>query len=631
MLSPLREGKPIRNRKCTQVGAIEEEHMWSSKSREAGRRQHCLLALVIVAALAIIGCDSKKESSEDKEFADVLRLANSGDAEAQIKAAERLFDGKGIAKDEQLALSLYEKAASQGNVSAQLKLGKIYQKGLGIKKNFARAFDYYQKAAVTGSPEAKFELGNMYAFGLGTTVDAKKALELLEAAWESGVARSAGIIGYVYEGAWGVTRDTKKAVEWYEKGVAKDNELALVLLGVAYLNGEIVHKDTAKALNLLQRAADKGDAGAHFAIGSMYRDGNGVTKDDSKAVAWFEKAVALGHEAAKTSLGYAYYSGEGVPKNAAKAAEMYLLAAVAGDGEAQRMYGWMSFQGQGIPQNKVIGYAWTNIAAAKGVRLAIENRQRFESELTPQEISEAQRISSGWSDGMALTQSIQSDPQATSGRVHAFGLTKQGAGTAFVVSKLGQAVTNYHVIQGCTEVRLEGRDGVVKVKSSDVVNDLALLTLPGPTDSAAPILAEPSKLRQGDEVAVFGFPLNTMLSSGGNLTPGVVSALTGLGNNTNQIQITAPIQPGSSGSPVLNRRGQVVGVVAMKISDVKMARTTGQVAQNVNFAVGGQTLKDFLTSQQVDFSTGYFRIFDKSNADLADEARKWTLVVECWR
>lgn len=151
-------------------------------------------------------------------------------------------------------------------------------------------------------------------------------------------------------------------------------------------------------------------------------------------------------------------------------------------------------------------------------------------------------------------------------------------------------------------------------------------------NAAANIVSDPAKLRQGEDIVAFGFPLNSVLSSGGNLTPGVVSALTGLGNNTNQIQITAPIQPGSSGSPVLNKKGEVIGVVSMKLSDSKMAKATGQVAQNVNFAVSGQTLKAFLDAHKVTYSTGGgFFSRDKSTADLADEARKWTLVVECWK
>lgn len=91
--------------------------------------------------------------------------------------------------------------------------------------------------------------------------------------------------------------------------------------------------------------------------------------------------------------------------------------------------------------------------------------------------------------------------------------------------------------------------------------------MPGIVDHSATIAGSNVLLRQGEDIVVFGFPLNSILSSGGNLTPGVVSALTGLGNNSSQIQITAPIQPGSSGSPVVNLQGKVVGVVTSKMSD----------------------------------------------------------------
>lgn len=200
-----------------------------------------------------------------------------------------------------------------------------------------------------------------------------------------------------------------------------------------------------------------------------------------------------------------------------------------------------------------------------------------------------------------------------------------------MVGKTGHAITNWHVTEGCTEIRIDGREGVVKRITEDAVNDLALLQIPGVVEVAASIANEPAKLRQGEDVVVFGFPLSAVLSSGGNLTPGVVSAMTGLGNNTNQIQITAPIQPGSSGSPVLNKKGQVVGVVSMKLSDTKMVKATGSVGQNVNFAVSGQTLKTFLDTHKVEYRSGGFMSFEKTTADIADEARKWTMAVECWK
>jgi S1-C subfamily serine protease len=164
------------------------------------------------------------------------------------------------------------------------------------------------------------------------------------------------------------------------------------------------------------------------------------------------------------------------------------------------------------------------------------------------------------------------------------------------------------------------------------VNDLALLKLTDKSDEYAKLNPSPGKLMQGEDVIVFGYPLNFALSSGGNLTPGTLSALTGLGNNTNQIQITAPIQPGSSGSPVMDRKGNVVAVVSLTLDDSKMSKLTGQVGQNVNFAVNGQTVRAFLDTNNVPYETGGgFFSSDQSNVEIAEQARKWTVLMECWK
>src|ERR1017187_3146543 len=77
-------------------------------------------------------------------------------------------------------------------------------------------------------------------------------------------------------------------------------------------------------------------------------------------------------------------------------------------------------------------------------------------------------------------------------------ISKQSTGTAFTVSSEGHALTNHHVINGCTEVRVAGREGAVKVITSDSVNDLALLQLSGKTNDIAHINSEPGKIRQGE-------------------------------------------------------------------------------------------------------------------------------------
>ncbi len=208
-------------------------------------------------------------------------------------------------------------------------------------------------------------------------------------------------------------------------------------------------------------------------------------------------------------------------------------------------------------------------------------------------------------------------------------LSKVGSGTLFMVSASGFAITNHHVVKDCEELRSAGNR--VELITSDSINDLALVKLVDQQYKAATIIKNPTKIRQGEDIIVYGFPLNSLLSSGGNLTPGVISAMTGLGNNTNQIQITAPIQPGSSGSPVFNKKGEVIGVVSMKLDDGKMVQATGSVGQNVNFAVSGQTLKAFLDINNVEYREGSFISFDKNASDLAEEARKLTLLIECWK
>lgn len=211
------------------------------------------------------------------------------------------------------------------------------------------------------------------------------------------------------------------------------------------------------------------------------------------------------------------------------------------------------------------------------------------------------------------------------------GKGNKSSGTAFWVSRNGQAITNHHVVDGCGHLKVSGSETSVKVQATDQVNDLALLQTDQKPETVMAIAKTPEATRQGDEIVVFGFPLNSVLSSGGNLTPGVVSAVTGLGNNTNQIQITAAIQPGSSGSPVLNRKGEIIGVVAMKLDDRGLVRATGQVGQSVNFAVSGTTLRSFLSVNNVDYKTKGLFSGDKSLPDIADDARKATLIVECAR
>ena len=483
--------------------------------------------------------------------------------------------------------------ARAGDASSQYDVAEAYEAGDGVSKDLLMAVDWWKKAAEQGNSNGQNKLGWAYMTGTGVDKDPKKAIELWQKSAEQGHRAAQSNLGLAYRDGVGVPKDPQKAVEWWQK------------------------------------AAEQGSKSAQANLALAFSLGLGVTKDSKKAVEWWQKAAEQGSVASLYALGLSYKNGDGVPKDPQRSAGYFLKAATQGDVDSQIQTALAYVLGEGVPEDPVLAYAWFNIA---GVSDKIAKKQRDLSRrlLSPSELQEATRISSNWKIGQVLARESQALPGTDSPNSRGL-LAKRLTGTVFAINKEGQAITNAHVVEGCTELRMQGREGLIKTVTLDAVNDLALVKLPGDIVDVAVINATPSKLRQGEEVVVFGFPLNALLSSGGNLTPGIVSALTGLGNNTNQIQITAPIQPGSSGSPVLNKKGEVVGVVSMKLSDTKMTRATGSVGQNVNFAISGLTLKTFLDTHKIEYRAGRFLSFEKSVADIADEARKWTFVVECWR
>lgn len=574
--------------------------------------------------VAIDGLDLSVPS--DNETAGIRKKAEHGDAAAQTRLGRMYRYGKGAAKDASKAMEWFRKSAEQRDAIAQLNLAWMYRHGIGVTKDASKAVEWFRKAAEQRNAIAQFQLGLLYSEGEGVPRDATEATAWYRKAADQDYAEAQFHLGRMYTRGQGLPKDEAKAAEWYRKAAEQGHINALFHLGLSYHGGLGLPKDLAKAAEAYRKAAEQGDSKAQTLLGYLYDRGEGLPKDVAKAVEWYKKAADKGEAFAQNNLGVKYEHGVGVPRDSVKAVEWYHKAAEQGDTFAQRNLGVMYANGNGVGRDIVLAYAWLNLAAAGGHENARELRDSLG--LSNEQRAEAERLSSNWEKGQRIVR--DGTAYKSSGTVSGKP-TKTGAGTAFLVSKAGHAVTNHHVVANCAKVRVEGRDGEVKVVTSDVANDIALLHVPGEIGAAATLSDAPGKLRQGEDVVVFGFPLNAVLSSGGNLTPGVVSALTGLGNNTNEIQITAAIQPGSSGSPVLNKKGEVVGVVSMKLSDREMARATGTLGQNVNFAVSGLTLTAFLQAHKVNYRTGSLFSFGKDSADLADEARKWTLVVECWK
>lgn len=176
------------------------------------------------------------------------------------------------------------------------------------------------------------------------------------------------------------------------------------------------------------------------------------------------------------------------------------------------------------------------------------------------------------------------------------------SGTAFYINKQGQLLTAAHVLNDCLviEARQDGRTFPVKrVVNSDLL-DLAIVESGLPTDKALP-LRKGQQMTLGESVTNVGYPLQGILSASPNLTRGNVSARGGLKGSEGIFQFSAPIQPGSSGGPVVSDRGELLGVTVGTLSPAALIER-GLLPQNVNFALDARYAAMFMRISMIEFN-----------------------------
>lgn len=162
-------------------------------------------------------------------------------------------------------------------------------------------------------------------------------------------------------------------------------------------------------------------------------------------------------------------------------------------------------------------------------------------------------------------------------------------GSAFLVAPQ-LFMTNAHVVEGAAQIHLSSMQGKIagELLISDSTNDLALIRV----NTSLQVQPLPFRQAQGqlaEAITTIGYPLATLMGSGVQVTQGVISGLFGVHNDVRLLQFTAPIQPGSSGSPLLDSMGGVIGVVSSSFTN----------AQNMNFAVRGLLAVALLEAVQV--------------------------------
>ena len=174
------------------------------------------------------------------------------------------------------------------------------------------------------------------------------------------------------------------------------------------------------------------------------------------------------------------------------------------------------------------------------------------------------------------------------------------SGSGFAVSDDGYVITNNHVIEGCQKVvvHIKGTEIPVTVVTYDPQNDLALLKGNFRPSTVFPLTNNRPELLH--DVYVAGFPFGNKVSTFVKVTKGIISSLTGIGNNFSNIQIDAALQSGNSGCPILDDLGNFVGAAVLKLDAKYMFDNFGSIPENTNFGIKSNVVKSIMDSNGVD-------------------------------
>jgi hypothetical protein len=202
------------------------------------------------------------------------------------------------------------------------------------------------------------------------------------------------------------------------------------------------------------------------------------------------------------------------------------------------------------------------------------------------------------------------------------------SGSGFAVSSEGHVVTNYHVIEGCQDVKIHNKGESIKatVVTFDTQNDLAVLKGDFQPSVVLPLSNRKPELLQ--EIYVAGFPFGQDFSTSIKVTKGIISSLSGIGNNFSNIQIDAALQPGNSGGPILDERGNVVGVAVAKLDLEKVLENFGVIPENTNFGVKTSVARTVLESSDIRIPSANTQ--PVSTSELARMMTGGTYYLSCW-
>lgn len=186
-----------------------------------------------------------------------------------------------------------------------------------------------------------------------------------------------------------------------------------------------------------------------------------------------------------------------------------------------------------------------------------------------------------------------STPQSTSPIAKSPPPKVSGSGTGYAISSNGYIVTNYHVTERASTIKIRGVNGnfaktySAKVVVEDKKNDLSIIKINDPSFislGVIPYTIANHTSDVGSSVFVLGYPLRATMGDEVKLTNGIISSKSGFQGDITSYQITVPTQPGNSGGPLFDSNGNAIGVINAKHVD----------AENVSYAIKSSYLLNLI-------------------------------------
>lgn len=481
--------------------------------------------------------------------------------------------------------------AAKGDPDAMALMGEMLMRGTAGPRDETRAREYLSQSEKLGSLYGKYFLGWALINGHLFAKDEAKGIDLIKEAANKGLPMAQNAMGWwIASGAFGYEKNDAIALTWFKASAEKNHSGSMNWLAGFHEQGRGgLSKDPLAALELFKKSAARGNHVGMIAVGRMYAMGVGVPADGNEGLKWFYSAVSSRDPNAFLWIANLFEYGRA-----------------------------------GVPRDLSLAYSWQHAlpptASTEQYKESSEAKERLSKALSKADIDEAMRQS------RSVVESAIASARANASQLGAASSSaRQGVyGSGVVVSKAGDIITNEHVIQGCANVRIQPQGNAVRIVAKDEKNDLALLRLEGVRIPSVRTRSGRG-VRLGDELVAIGYPLRGLISSGPTVTTGIVNALSGVNNDTSAFQMSATVQPGSSGGPIVDTHGLLVGIVRSRLLP------SGPIApQNVNFGINLATVQSFLDAHGVDYESSTVGPKPMSVGDVTALIQRATVQVECY-